>query len=49
MAVPLNGGGTVSGRMNGGEHLIADGSLVSGTQWTKASPKNVSPKASPLR
>ena len=35
--------------MNGGEQRMADGSVVSGTQWTKASPKKVSPKASPLR
>ena len=49
MAVPPNAGGAISGRMNGVEHRIADGSVVSGTQWTNASPKNVSPNASPLR
>ena len=49
MEVPMNGAGTVSGFMKGGEHRMALGSVVNGTQCTKASPKKVNPKASPLR
>src|SRR5262245_15429274 len=46
---PPNQLGSFSGRRNGGEHLNAEGSDVSGIQWSTELPKIVRPNASPLR